>query len=55
MLSVRKKVCTGNGSGEGQLFGFYAILNSVLGADLNEELTVEKRLEGSEGVNHADM
>lgn len=55
MLRAHKKVCTGNGSGGGQLFGFYAILNRVLGADLNEELTVEKRLEGGEGVKHADM
>lgn len=33
----------------------FAVLNRVVGDDLNEKLTVEKRLEGGNGVNHANM
>lgn len=33
----------------------FAVLNGVVGEDLNEKLTAEKRLEGGNGVNHANM
>ena len=34
---------------------FFETVNSVVGTDLNEKLTVDKRLEGDDGVNHAGM
>lgn len=33
----------------------FAILNSIVGEDFNEKLTVEKSLEGCDGVNHVGM
>lgn len=33
----------------------FAVLNRVVGEDLNEKLTGEKRLEGGNGVNHANV
>lgn len=52
---MQKKFAQGRKVWRTDYLAVFAVLNRVVGEDLNEKLTVEKRLEGGNGVNHANM
>lgn len=51
----KKKFAQGRKVWRTNYLAVFAVLNRVVRENLNEKLTGEKRLEGGNGVNHANM